>query len=161
MPRTITRTGRQRASLAAGAAVVADLLSDSVAVTALLGDLLDQSRSDPGPPARWVVPRISLGLASFDTTLVPVFTRDGQRVRIDATTTPESDAGARVLMDMAADATGPRSCRLHTDWRLTLRVPIPRTALLLAGPALDRTVAGTVRTIMHRTETAVLRASSD
>lgn len=161
MPRTITRTGRQRASLAAGAAVVVDLLADPAAVTALLGDLLDQSRSNPGPPATWVVPRISLGLASFDTTLVPVFTRDGERVRIDAATTPESDAGARVLMDMAAESTGPGTCRLHTEWRLTLRVPLPRTALLLAGPALDRTVAGTVQTIMHRTEAAVLDARRD
>lgn len=158
MPRTITRTGRQRASLAAGSAVVADLLADPVAVTALLGDLLDQRRSDAGPPTRWVVPRISLGLTSFENTLVPSFTRDGEAVRIQAVTTSDSDAGAEVLMDMRPEPTGPATCRLHTDWRLVLRIPLPRTALRLAGPALDRTVASTVQTIMHRTEAAALEA---
>lgn len=161
MPRTITRTGRQRAALAAGSAVVADVLSDPAAVTELLGDLLDQRRSDPGPPARWVVPRIRLGLASFDTVLVPRFTREADTVRIDATATRDSDAEARLLLVLAPEPMGPQACRLETTWQLEMRVPLPRAALRLAGPALDRTVASTVQRIMHRTEAAILRAASE
>jgi hypothetical protein len=47
---------------------------------------------------------------------------------------------------------------LVTAWRLELDVAVPRTALRLAAPALDRTVTATVRTIMRRTEQAVLAA---
>ena len=141
--------------------MVADVLSDPAAVTALLGDLLDQERSDPGPPARWVVPRIRLGLTSFDTTLVPRFTRDGDTVRIEANATPDSDADARLVMELAPEPLGPGACRLATTWRLELRGPVPRTALRLAGPALDRTVASTVQRILHRTEAAVLRAAPE
>lgn len=159
MPRTITRSGRQRAALAAAAGLVADVLADPAAVTDLLGDLLDQHRSDPGPPARWVVPRIRLGLGSFDTTLVPTFTRTGDHVRIDAVTTPDSDAAARLAMDLVASPLGSAACHLDTAWHLSLTVPLPRTALRLAAPALDRTVTGTVQRIMHRTEAAVLAAT--
>lgn len=161
MPRTITRTGRQRAALAAASDLVADVLSDPAAVTELLGDLLDQDRSDPGPPARWVVPRISLGLTSFDTVLVPSFTRTGDDVRIEAVATPDSDAGARLVLDLSAVPQGPGACRLETAWRLELRVSLPRTALRLMGPALDRTVASTVQNIMDQTEAAVLRATAE
>lgn len=128
-------------------------------MTELLGDLLDQRRSDPGPPARWVVPRIRLGLGSFDTTLVPTFTRTGDHVRIDAVTTPDSDATARLAMDLVASPLGPSACHLDTYWDLTLTVPLPRAALRLAAPALDRTVTSTVQRIMHRTEAAVLAAT--
>ena len=51
--------------------------------------------------------------------------------------------------------------RLQTDWRLALRVPLPRAAMRLAGPAIDRTVASTVQTIMLRTEAAVLASGRD
>ncbi len=155
MPRTITRTGRQQASLAAGPHHVASVLSDPVAVTRLLGDLLDQRRSRPGPPARWVIPRISLGLASFDTVLVPTFHRDGDVVEIQAVTTDDSDAGARLDLTLDPAPTAQGGSLLVTLWRLELRVPLPRAALRLAGPAIDRTVASTVQTIMRRTETAV------
>ena len=140
---------------------MADVLSDPAAVTELLGDLLDQERSDPGPPARWVVPRIRLGLASFDTVLVPGFTREGDTVRIDATATPGSDADARLLLVLVAEPLGAGTCRLEATWELELAVPLPRTALRLAGPALDRTVVSTVQRIMHRTEAAVLRAAPE
>ncbi len=159
MPRPITRTGRQQASLAAGPHVVADVLSDPAAVTALLGDLLDQRRSQVGPPTRWAIPRISLGLASFDTVLVPAFHRAEDVVRIQAVTTDASDAGARLDLTMDPTATGPGACTLLTSWRLELRVPLPRPALRLAGPAIDRTVASTVQTIMRRTERAVRDAT--
>lgn len=158
MPRTITRTGRQQASLAAGPHLVADVLSDPVTVTAMLGDLLDQRRSSAGPPARWAIPRISLGLASFDTVLVPTFRRDGDVVHIRAVTTQGSDAGARLDLQLEPVARGEAASELRTTWQLELRVPLPRAALRLAGPAIDRTVASTVQTIMRRTEQAVLEA---
>lgn len=161
MPRTITRTGRQRAALGAGSRLVADVLSDPVAVTELLGDLIDQRRSVPGPPARWVVPRVSLGLATFDTTLVPTLERTGDVVRIEAVATAESDADVQLVMVLTPEPLGADACRLETMWRLALRVGLPRTALRLAGPALDRTVASTVQRIMRRTEAAVLDARSD
>lgn len=157
MPRTITRTGRQRAALAAGSGVVADVLSDPAAVTELLGDLLDQERSVPD---RWVVPRVRLAVASFDVALKPRFNRDGDTVRIDATSTRDSDATAHLRMQLAPEALGDDACRLTTTWQLELRVGLPRAALRLAGPALDRTIASTVRRIMHRTEAAVLRAEA-
>lgn len=159
MPRTITRTGRQRAALAAGADLVAEVLADPVAVTALLGDLLDQRRSTPGPPPRWVVPRFRLGLTSVDTTLVPRFERDGRQVTIVAETTDTSDAWGMVRLAMLAEPVAPAACRLETTWRLEIAAPIPRTALRLVAPALDRTVDTTVRRIMRRTEEAVLDAS--
>ena len=155
MPRTITRTGRQQASLAAGPHRVASVLSDPAAVTELLGDLLDQQRSRPGPPARWVVPRINIGLASFDTVLVPTFRREGDTVHIEAATTEGSDAGARLELTLDPVPAEHGGSLLVTRWRLELRVPLPRPALLLAGPAIDRTVASTVQTIMRRTEAAV------
>jgi hypothetical protein len=155
MSRTITRTGRQQASLAAGPHVVASVLSDPVAVTHLLGDLLDQRRSRAEPPVRWVIPRISLGLASFDTVLVPTFRRTGDLVRIEAVTTRDSDAGARLELSLDPAATEQGGSLLVTQWRLDLRVPLPRAALRLAGPAIDRTVASTVQSIMRRTEQAV------
>lgn len=161
MPRTITRTGRQRAALAAGSAVVADVLCDPAAVTELLGDLIDQDLSDPGPPARWVVPPIRIGLTSFETTLLPRFVREDDTVRIDAASAPDADAHARLVLDLHPEALGPGACRLQIDWQLELRVRLPRAALRLAGPALDRTVASTVQRILHRTEAAVLRARSD
>jgi hypothetical protein len=158
VPRSITRSGRQEALLAAGAPVVADVLSDPVAVTALLGDLVDQRRSDPGPPARWVLPRINLGLRGFDTTLVPTFSRTGHEVVLEAVTTPDSDAGATLRLAMAPSPISDVQCRLTTSWRLLLRVSLPFAAHRLAGPALDRTVASTVQTIMWRTEEAVRTA---
>lgn len=157
MPRTITRTGRQRTALAAASDLVADVLADPEAVTELLGDLLDQRRSEP---TRWVVPRIRLGLRSFDTTLVPTFTRAGDAVRIDAVSTSGSDVSAQLAMDLVATPLGPSACHLQTDWQLALTVPMPRAALRLAGPALDRTVTSTVQRIMHRTEAAVLAAGA-
>lgn len=129
-------------------------------MTDLLGDLLDQERSDPGPPARWVVPRIRVGLAAFESTLVPTFVRRGDDISIQAVTTAESDVEARLLMDMAPAPIGPSACHLDTAWQLVLRVPLPRAALRLAGPALDRTVSSTVQRIMHRTEAAVLAADA-
>lgn len=161
MPATVSRTGRQRAALAAGPGLVADVLGDPAAVTALLGDLLDQRRSDPGPPARWVVPSIRLGLTSFEVTLLPTFSRDGDDVRLVAVTTPDSDAGARLRMDLRPTPLGSGACRLDASWRLELRVAVPRTAMRLAAPALDRTVTSTVRRIMHRAEAAVLAATRD
>ena len=134
------------------------MLGDPAADTALLGDLLDPSRSDPGPPPHWVVPPVRLGLATFETTLVPAFERSGDDVRIEAVTTPDSDARARIVMDMATEPLGPSRCRLETLWHLELAVPLPRAALRMAGPALDRTVASTVQRIMRRTEAAVLEA---
>lgn len=163
MPRTITRSGRHRAALAVGPGRAADVLSDPAAVTELLGDLLDQDRSDPGPPARWVVPRIRVGLAGFESTLVPTFARSGddvEVVRIEAVTTADSDVEARLVLEMTASAMGPSACHLDTAWQLVLRVPLPRAALRLAGPALDRTVSSTVQRIMHRTEAAVLAAGA-
>lgn len=156
MPRTITRSGRQRTTLAAAPHLVADVLADPTAVTELLGDLLEQQRSDP---TRWVLPRIRLGLRSFGTTLVPTFTRSGDHVRIDAVTTPGSDVEARLAMDLTATPMGDAACQLDTDWHLALAVPLPRAALRVAGPGLDRTVTSTVQRIMHRTETAVLAAA--
>lgn len=161
MPRTITRTGRQHASLAAAASVVRGLLLDPAAVTHLLGDLLDQRRSQVGPPTRWAVPRISLGLTSFDTVLLPTFWQDDATVHIAAVTTQESDAGARLELAMAPSPTGPTSCTLTTVWRLELQVPLPRTALRLAAPAIDRTVASTVQTVLRRTEAAAVAANED
>lgn len=140
---------------------MADVLCDPGEVTELLGDLIDQDRSRPGPPARWVVPAIRIGLTTFDTTLLPRFTREGDRVRIDAASTQDSDAHARLVLDLHPESLGPTACRLHVDWQLELRVGLPRAALRLAGPALDRTVANTVQRILHRTEAAVLRARSD
>ena len=154
MAGAIARTGRQQASLDASAMDVAALLEDPARVTALLGDLIDQERSSVGPPTRWVVPRITLGLTTLDTVLVPRFTRDGDVVRIRAHPTPDSDAGARVELALDPLPTGDHSCRLRTTWRLELQVPLPRPALRLAAPAIDRTVAGTVQTIMRRTEAA-------
>lgn len=156
MSRTITRSGRQRTALAAASHLVADVLADPTAVTELLGDLLDQQRSDP---SRWVLPRIRLGLRSFATILVPTFARSGDHVRIDAVTTPGSDVEAHLAMDLTATPIDGSACQLETDWRLALAVPLPRAALRLAGPGLDRTVTSTVQRIMHRTEAAVLAAT--
>lgn len=161
MPRTVTRTGRQRAALAAGSDLVADVLCDPAAVTALLGDLIDQDLSDPGPPARWVVPPIGIGLTSFETTLLPRFSREDDTVRIDAASAQGSDAAVRLELELHPEPLGPAACRLQIDWQLDLRVRLPLAALRLAGPALDRTVASTVQRILHRTEAAVLRARSD
>lgn len=161
MPRTITRSGRQRTALAAAPGLVADVLSDPAAVTEMLGDLLDQRRSRPGPPATWVIPRIRLGLTTFDTVLVPHFHRTGDDVRIQAVTTPGSQAEARLVLDLSPTPIGPAACHLDTVWRLQLAVPVPRTALRLAAPALDRTVQSTVQRIMRRTEAAVLAAVAD
>ena len=108
-----------------------------------------------------MIPRIRLGLTSFDTTLVPTFSREGDVVAIDAVATPESDAGADLHLLLTPEATGPVTSRLQTDWRLALRVPLPRAAMRLAGPAIDRTVASTVQTIMLRTEAAVLASGRD
>lgn len=161
MARTITRSGRQRTALAAAPGLVADVLSDPAAVTEMLGDLLDQQRSDPGPPPVWVIPRIRLGLTSFDTTLVPSFQRTGDEVRIEAVTTPASQARAQLVLHLSPTPIGPAACRLDTTWTLQLGVPIPRTALRLAGPSLDRTVTSTVQRIMRRTEAAVLAAVTE
>jgi len=158
VPKTITRSGRQRTALAAAPGLVADVLSDPAAVTEMLGDLLDQQRSQVGPPSTWVIPRIRLGLASFDTILVPSFRRTDDQVRITAVTTPTSQAEARLVMDLSPTPVGPAACHLETVWKLQLGVPVPRTALRLAGPALDRAVASTVQRIMRRTEAAVLAA---
>lgn len=158
MSRLITRTGRQRASLAAAASVVVELLLDPAAVTVMLGDLLDQDRSQVGPPTRWAVPRISLGLTSFDTVLLPTFVREDDAVHIAAVTTADSDASARLELTMQPTPTGPASCTLTTAWHLELRVPLPRPALRFAVPAIDRTVASTVQTVMRRTEAAALVA---
>ncbi len=147
--------------LAADPGLVADVLNDPAAVTELLGDLLDQGRSDPGPPARWVIPRFRLGLATVDTTLVPRFERDGDRVRIEAVTTSGSDAGGRLVLDMAATEIDAGRSRLETVWELALKAPVPSAALRLLGPALDRTVASTVQRIMQRTEAAVLAAVAE
>ena len=154
MSRRITRSGRQRATLAADAQEVADLLADPVAVTALLGDLLDQERSAAGPPTRWALPRISVGPAHFDTVLLPTFERRDHEVRIEAVTTAESDTAATVQLVLDPRPAGPDACRLVTAWRLELDVPLPRAATVLATPAIDRTVASTVQTIMRRTEDA-------
>jgi hypothetical protein len=156
VPRTITRSGRQRTALAAAPDLVADVLADPSAVTDLLGDLLDQQRSDP---TRWVLPPIRLGLRSFGTTLAPTFARSGNDVRINAVTTPSSDVEAHLAMEMSASPIDGASCHLDTEWHLALAVPLPRAALRLAGPGLDRTVTSTLQRIMHRTEVAVLAAA--
>lgn len=158
MPASIVRTGRQRAALAAGPSSVADVLSDPVTVTRLLGDLLDQGASDPGPPPRWVIPQVRVGLSSFDTVLAPTFRRSGDDVKIVAPATPDSDVEGRVVLDCTTTPLGPGASRLVTAWRLELDVAVPRTALRLAGPALDRTIKAIVQSIMHRTERAVLDA---
>lgn len=158
MARTITRTGRQQASLAAGCRVVADLLADPVAVTDLLGDLLDQQRSRP---THWAIPRISLGPASFDTMLVPRFRREGDVVHIEAVATEASDADAHIELTMEPVPDGPGACHLRSTWHLVLRVPLPRAALRFVGPAVDRTVASTVQTIMRRTERAAVAREDD
>lgn len=158
MSRTITRSGRQQASLAAAADVVVELLLDPAAVTELLGDLLDQRRSQVGPPTRWAVPRISLGLTSFDTVLLPTFRRQADAVLIEAVTTPDSDATARLALRMEPTPTGAATSTLTTAWRLEMRVPLPRAALRFAVPAIDRTVASTVQTVLWRTEAAALAA---
>ena len=154
MSGTIRRSGRQQSSLDARAGDVADLLEDPDRVTALLGDLIDRRRSSVGAQTRWVIPRISLGLTTLDTVLLPSFARDGDVVRIRAHTTPDSDAAARVELALDPLPTGPDSCRLRTTWRLELEVPLPRPAVRLAAPAIDRTVASTVQTIVRRTEAA-------
>ena len=158
MARPFVRTGRQRTALAAAPAVVADVLADPAAVTRLLGDLLDQRRSEPGPPTRWVIPRIRLGPSSYDTVLLADFDRQGDVVQVTAVSTPDSDVEAELSMHLEPSGLGPQACRLETTWRLELVVPLPRTALRLAAPALDRTVSATVQRIMRRTEAAVLDA---
>jgi hypothetical protein len=140
--------------------LVADLLSHPVAVTTMLGDLLDQRRSHGPPPTRWVVPRIHIGFGTFHTTLMPHFERDGDHVRIVAATTADSDADGHLVLDLDPIPQGPEACTLITEWQLELGIPLPRTALRLAGPALDRTVASTVQRIMDRTAHAVRAAAA-
>lgn len=137
------------------------MLADPVAVTRLLGDLLDQRRSDPGPPARWAIPRIHLGLTHLDTVLAPRFERHGDDVVITAGTTPDSDAAGALRLDLTTTPIDTTTCELETAWVLELGVPLPRTAVRLMAPALDRTIAATVQRIMSRTEAAVLAATDD
>lgn len=159
MARPVVRTGRQRAALAAAPGLVADVLVDPPAVTELLGDLLDQERSEPGPPTRWVVPRVRVGPANVRAILLARFERTDDVVVITAVTTPDSDIEAELSLRLDPTGLGPAACRLETAWRIELVVPLPRTAMRLAAPALDRAVAATVQRIMRRTEAAVLAAT--